>query len=275
MGKNIIEKILAAHLVTGDLTPGSEIGIRIDQTLTQDATGTMAYLQFEAMGVDRVRTELSASYIDHNTVQIGFENADDHLYLQSVARKRACMMSFDCLAQCGLRDGTPGWGQFCIDNQLAAALLVERDQGIAQPVERRPPGRRVRISGPLVVRLLGRGEPRRLRSVRRSPRHCHQADHSRQGGFSETMGGVLYGLKLGEDPDNPAYIIHAGGFLRWNDALVPVIKLDYAPFSVALSYDVNISKLKPSSYGRGGFEMSVSYIGFLKRNEGYLLCPKF
>jgi len=102
-----------------------------------------------------------------------------------------------------------------------------------------------------------------------------QADHSRQGGFSETMGGVLYGLKLGEDPDNPAYTIHAGGFLRWNDALVPVIKLDYAPFSVALSYDVNISKLKPSSYGRGGFEMSVSYIGFLKRNEGYLLCPKF
>ncbi|HRG23002.1 MAG TPA: PorP/SprF family type IX secretion system membrane protein [Chitinophagaceae bacterium] len=102
-----------------------------------------------------------------------------------------------------------------------------------------------------------------------------QADHSRQGGFSETMGGVLYGLKLGEDPDNPAYTIHAGGFLRWNDALIPVIKLDYAPFSVALSYDVNISKLKPSSYGRGGFELSVSYIGFLKRNEGYLLCPKF
>ena len=93
MGKNIIEKILAAHLVTGDLTPGSEIGIRIDQTLTQDATGTMAYLQFEAMGVDRVRTELSASYIDHNTVQIGFENADDHLYLQSVARKFGVWLS--------------------------------------------------------------------------------------------------------------------------------------------------------------------------------------
>jgi type IX secretion system PorP/SprF family membrane protein len=102
-----------------------------------------------------------------------------------------------------------------------------------------------------------------------------QADHSRQGSFSETMGGVLYGLKLGEDPDNPAYVIHAGGFLRWNDALVPVIKLDYNPFSVALSYDVNISKLRPSSYGRGGFELSVSYSGFLKRNEGYLLCPKF
>ena len=93
MGKNIIEKILAAHLVTGSITPGAEIGIRIDQTLTQDATGTMAYLQFEAMGVDRVRTELSASYIDHNTVQIGFENADDHLYLQSMARKFGVWLS--------------------------------------------------------------------------------------------------------------------------------------------------------------------------------------
>lgn len=102
-----------------------------------------------------------------------------------------------------------------------------------------------------------------------------QADHSEQGGFAETMAVVLYGLKLGEDPDHPAYTIHAGGFLRWNDALVPVVKLDYHPFSVALSYDVNISKLKPSSYGRGGFELSVSYIGFLQRNEGYLLCPKF
>jgi len=102
-----------------------------------------------------------------------------------------------------------------------------------------------------------------------------QADHSRQGGFNETMAGVLYGLKLGPDPVHPPYTIHAGGFLRWNDALVPVIKLDYQPFSIALSYDVNISKLKPSSYGRGGFEMSVSYTGFLKRNEGYLLCPKF
>ncbi len=102
-----------------------------------------------------------------------------------------------------------------------------------------------------------------------------QADHSRQGGFSETMGGVLYGLKLGEDPDKPTYVIHAGGFLRWNDALVPVVKLDYNPFSVALSYDVNISKLKPSSYGRGGVELSVSYSGFVKRKEGYLLCPRF
>ncbi len=102
-----------------------------------------------------------------------------------------------------------------------------------------------------------------------------QADYSRQGGFTETLAGAMYGLKLGEDPDKPAYTIHAGGFLRWNDALIPVLKLDYNPFSVALSYDVNISKLKPSSYGQGGFELSVSYTGFLQRNEGYLLCPKF
>jgi len=87
MGKTITRKILEGHLVSGELTAGTEIGIRIDQTLTQDATGTMAYLQFESMNVPRVRTELSVSYIDHNTIQIGFENADDHKYLQSVARK--------------------------------------------------------------------------------------------------------------------------------------------------------------------------------------------
>lgn len=102
-----------------------------------------------------------------------------------------------------------------------------------------------------------------------------QADQSMQGGFSETVAGAMYGLKLGTDPDNPAYTIHAGGFLRWNDAIIPVVKIDYAPFSIALSYDANISKLKPSSYGRGGVELSISYIGFLKRNDGYLLCPKF
>ena len=101
------------------------------------------------------------------------------------------------------------------------------------------------------------------------------ADHSMQGGFSETIGGLMYGLKLGEDPDNPAYTIHAGGFLRWNDALIPVLKLDYNPFSFALSYDANISKLKPSSYGRGGFEISISYIGFRKSKNEYLLCPRF
>jgi type IX secretion system PorP/SprF family membrane protein len=102
-----------------------------------------------------------------------------------------------------------------------------------------------------------------------------QADRSMQGGFNETVAGAMYGLKLGEDSDNPDYTIHAGGFLRWDDALIPVIKLDYTPFSVALSYDVNISKLKPSSYGRGGFELSVSYTGFRKSQGEYLLCPKF
>ena len=87
MGKTLAEKILQDHLLEGDCVPGKEIAIRIDQTLTQDATGTMAYLQFESMNTPWVRTELSASYIDHNTVQIGFENADDHQYLQSVAQK--------------------------------------------------------------------------------------------------------------------------------------------------------------------------------------------
>ena len=87
MGRTIAQKIIAAHLVSGDMTPGSEIGLRIDQTLTQDATGTMAYLALENIGIPRVRTEKSLAYIDHNTLQCGFENADDHRYIQSVARK--------------------------------------------------------------------------------------------------------------------------------------------------------------------------------------------
>jgi len=91
--KNITEKILAAHLVEGDPAKDAELGIRIDQTLTQDATGTMAYLQFESMGVPRVKTEVSVSYVDHNTVQIGFENADDHDFLQSIAKKYGVIYS--------------------------------------------------------------------------------------------------------------------------------------------------------------------------------------
>ena len=87
MGKTIAQKIIASHLVSGDMTPGSEVALRIDQTLTQDATGTMAYLEFETMGVPRVRTELSVAYIDHNTLQSGFENADDHRFIQSMAKK--------------------------------------------------------------------------------------------------------------------------------------------------------------------------------------------
>ena len=87
MGKTIAQKIIAAHLVSGDMTPGSEVALRIDHTLTQDATGTMAYLEFETMGIPRVKTELSIAYVDHNTLQCGFENADDHRYLQTVASK--------------------------------------------------------------------------------------------------------------------------------------------------------------------------------------------
>ncbi len=87
MGQNIVEKIIAAHKVSGEMTVGSDVALKIDQTLTQDATGTMAYLQFEAMGLDKVKTERSVSYVDHNMLQAGFENADDHRYLQSVAAK--------------------------------------------------------------------------------------------------------------------------------------------------------------------------------------------
>ncbi len=87
MGMTVAQKIIAAHLVDGDMTPGSQVALRIDQTLTQDATGTMAYLELETMGIDRVKTELSVAYVDHNTLQSGFENADDHRYLQTVAAK--------------------------------------------------------------------------------------------------------------------------------------------------------------------------------------------
>jgi len=93
MARSLAQKILEDHIVVGEWRPGSEIGIRIDQTLTQDATGTMAYLQFEALGLDRVRTDLSVSYVDHNTVQVGFENADDHKYLQSVAARYGVVFS--------------------------------------------------------------------------------------------------------------------------------------------------------------------------------------
>ena len=93
MGLTIAQKIIKSHLVSGDMTPGSEIGLKIDQTLTQDATGTMAYLQFEAMGLQRVKTELSVAYIDHNTLQNGFENADDHRFIQTCARKRGVRFS--------------------------------------------------------------------------------------------------------------------------------------------------------------------------------------
>jgi type IX secretion system PorP/SprF family membrane protein len=105
-----------------------------------------------------------------------------------------------------------------------------------------------------------------------------QADHSEQGDFKETIAGALYGIKIGNYLDKPLYTLHGGVFMRWNDALIPVVKLDYAPFSFSLSYDVNISALRTSSYGRGGFELSVSFVGFTNKDNSSLnavLCPKF
>ncbi len=93
MGKTIAEKIISAHLLSGEMTTGSEIALKIDQTLTQDATGTMAYLEFETMGIPQVKTEFSIAYVDHNTLQCGFMNADDHQYLQSVAAKHGVRFS--------------------------------------------------------------------------------------------------------------------------------------------------------------------------------------
>jgi len=106
-----------------------------------------------------------------------------------------------------------------------------------------------------------------------------QADQSFQGPFAETIGGALYSYKLGDFvEENPLYTIHAGAFLRWQDALIPVLKLERRPVAVAISYDVNISPLKTASQGRGGFEISVAYIGFLNRENSSLdkvLCPRF
>ena len=93
MGKSITRKIIEKHLVSGEMEPGAEVGLRIDQTLTQDATGTMAWLQFEAIGIGEVRTDLSVSYVDHNTLQMGFRNPDDHRYLRTVAAKSGAVFS--------------------------------------------------------------------------------------------------------------------------------------------------------------------------------------
>jgi aconitate hydratase len=87
MGKNLVQKVFETHLISGRLVPHEDIAIAIDQTLTQDATGTMAYLQFEALGIPRVRTKFSISYVDHNMLQTGFENADDHRFLETFAAK--------------------------------------------------------------------------------------------------------------------------------------------------------------------------------------------
>ena len=93
MADTLAQKLIRSHLVCGEMTVGSEIGLKIDQTLTQDATGTMAYLEFETMGIPRVKTERSVAYIDHNTLQTGFENADDHRYIQSVCKKHGLYFS--------------------------------------------------------------------------------------------------------------------------------------------------------------------------------------
>jgi type IX secretion system PorP/SprF family membrane protein len=103
-------------------------------------------------------------------------------------------------------------------------------------------------------------------------------DHVRQGSYSETLSGMLYGLKIGPYTDDPDHTLQAGAFLRWGDALIPTIQMDYKPFTVSLSYDVNISRLAASSYGRGGFEISLRYAGFLNRESSTaeaLRCPRF
>jgi type IX secretion system PorP/SprF family membrane protein len=105
-----------------------------------------------------------------------------------------------------------------------------------------------------------------------------QADHSFQGSFKETIGGALYSYKLGGDPENALYTVHGGAFLRWKDALIPVIKLDVNNLSMALSYDINVSQLKTASMARGGFELSLVYVAFLDRDNSSrdkVLCPKF
>lgn len=125
MGKNLVQKIIGSHLVSGEMKAGSEIAIRIDQTLTQDSTGTMAYLQFEAMGVPRVRTKKSVAYIDHNTLQAGFENADDHKYIQTVASKYGIYFSRPGNGICHQvhleRFARPGWTLLGSDSHTPTA----------------------------------------------------------------------------------------------------------------------------------------------------------
>ncbi|WP_290792447.1 PorP/SprF family type IX secretion system membrane protein [Flavihumibacter sp. UBA7668] len=104
-----------------------------------------------------------------------------------------------------------------------------------------------------------------------------QADYSKQGPTDEIIGGAMYGYKIG-DPEMPDYIVHLGAFMRLRDALIPAVKIDYNPFSIGLSYDVNVSQLKTASQGRGGFELSITYIGFLNRDNSTrekVFCPRF
>jgi hypothetical protein len=103
-------------------------------------------------------------------------------------------------------------------------------------------------------------------------------DHVRQGSYSETISGLLYGLKIGPYTETPDYVLQAGAFLRWGDAVIPALQLDYRPFAVSLSYDINISKLAAATNGRGGYELSVKYVGFLNRDNSSadaVRCPRF
>ena len=105
-----------------------------------------------------------------------------------------------------------------------------------------------------------------------------QADHNIQGSYSETIGGAMFSYKIGDDIQHPLYTLHMGAYLRWKDALIPVLKLDYNPFSIALSYDVNVSELKTASQGMGGMELSVTYAGFFERDnssKNAVRCPRF
>ena len=105
-----------------------------------------------------------------------------------------------------------------------------------------------------------------------------QADYNQQGASTETIGGAMYSVKIGQDYDDPDYTLHFGGFMRWQDAIIPVVKLDYNPFSIALSYDVNVSQLKTASQGQGGMELSITYVGFFDRensSKNAMKCPKF
>ena len=129
MGMNITEKLIKNHLVSGEMVAGKEIAIKIDQTLTQDSTGTMAYLQFEAIGIPRVKTEKSVAYIDHNTLQTGFENADDHKYIQTVTSKHGIYFSKPGNGICHQvhleRFGNPAkhcWALTAIPPQAAASV---------------------------------------------------------------------------------------------------------------------------------------------------------
>jgi len=105
-----------------------------------------------------------------------------------------------------------------------------------------------------------------------------EGDFSNQGSYSEAIAGAMYSYKIGEDLDKPSYVIHFGGYLRWKDAFIPVVKVDYDPFSLGFSYDANISELKTVSQSQGGFELSVTYTGFTNRGnttKNAVLCPRF